>query len=136
MREFFHGWRRKTGVVALVMACLLMGMWVRSLSVHDSFWWMQGRKRHVLDLGAGRIYWQSWIVHKSGEWCWLCKSFESNQDERQFVDTTESRAARKRKGPRNTSRSMSFSTLVIPLTLLSAYLVLWKPRPKPKTVAR
>ncbi|MDB5345087.1 MAG: hypothetical protein JWP89_3464 [Schlesneria sp.] len=31
MLQFFYGWRRKTGVVTLVMACALMGGWIRSL---------------------------------------------------------------------------------------------------------
>jgi len=30
MRGVFHGWRRKTGVVTLVLACLCMGGWMRS----------------------------------------------------------------------------------------------------------
>jgi len=30
MGEFFKGWRRKTGVVTLVMACVFTGGWVRS----------------------------------------------------------------------------------------------------------
>ena len=30
MREFFKPWRRKIGVVTLVMACVLMAGWVRS----------------------------------------------------------------------------------------------------------
>jgi hypothetical protein len=46
MREFFRGWKRKTGAVTLVMACLFMASWVRSLSMIDwltmatwnSFW--------------------------------------------------------------------------------------------------
>ncbi len=37
MRDFFHGWRRKTGVVTLVMALAFMGGWLRSLMVQDSF---------------------------------------------------------------------------------------------------
>ena len=35
MGEFFHGWRRKIGVVTLVMACVSMAGWVRSHSVQD-----------------------------------------------------------------------------------------------------
>ena len=31
MGEFFHGWRRKTGCVTLLMALLAMGAWVRGL---------------------------------------------------------------------------------------------------------
>ena len=35
MGEFFYGWRRKTGVVTLVMASVFMGLWVRGCSVID-----------------------------------------------------------------------------------------------------
>lgn len=37
MREFFQGWRRKAGVVILVMALALMVGWLRSLIVADYF---------------------------------------------------------------------------------------------------
>ena len=32
MRDFFRSWRRKVGVVTLVMACVLMAGWVRSFT--------------------------------------------------------------------------------------------------------
>jgi len=32
MGEFFNGWRRKTGVVTLVMACVLLAGWVRTIN--------------------------------------------------------------------------------------------------------
>jgi len=35
MGEFFKGWRRKTGVVTLVMACVFMSAWVRSQTTID-----------------------------------------------------------------------------------------------------
>lgn len=35
MREFFRGWRRKLGVVTLVMACGFMAAWIRSLRTID-----------------------------------------------------------------------------------------------------
>ena len=35
MGDFFKGWRRKTGIVALVMACVFMTGWVRTYSVTD-----------------------------------------------------------------------------------------------------
>lgn len=31
MSEFFRGWRRKIGVLTLLLACVLMGGWLRSL---------------------------------------------------------------------------------------------------------
>ena len=35
MGDFFRGWRRKIGLLSLVLALLFMGVWVRSLSVMD-----------------------------------------------------------------------------------------------------
>lgn len=35
MREFFRGWRRKLGCAALVIACAMCTMWVRSLRYED-----------------------------------------------------------------------------------------------------
>ena len=35
MREFFHGWRRKAGIVTLVMASALMGIWIRTRVIQD-----------------------------------------------------------------------------------------------------
>src|SRR4051794_19488286 len=35
MRDFFKGWRRKLGCVTLVMACVFMAGWVRSIGISD-----------------------------------------------------------------------------------------------------
>ena len=35
MREFFMGWRRKAGVVTLMMACAACGLWLRSKTFSD-----------------------------------------------------------------------------------------------------
>lgn len=35
MREFFQGWKRKVGVVTLILACFVVGLWIRSLIVFD-----------------------------------------------------------------------------------------------------
>ena len=35
MREFFRGWRRKTGLATLAMACVLTVLWMRSHLVQD-----------------------------------------------------------------------------------------------------
>jgi hypothetical protein len=36
MKESFRGWRRKIGVVTLVMACLFVAGWVRNYFIRDS----------------------------------------------------------------------------------------------------
>jgi len=37
MWEFFRGWRRKAGILTLVMACLFMAGWIRSIETQDQF---------------------------------------------------------------------------------------------------
>ena len=37
MGEFFKPWRRRIGVVTLILACVLMVGWLRSLSTQDTF---------------------------------------------------------------------------------------------------
>jgi len=61
MREFFRGWRRKTGCVTLLVACLLTGGWVRSLTRHDGINYRTGQQSD-----QRLISFQS-AVH----WCWL-----------------------------------------------------------------
>jgi hypothetical protein len=42
MREFFNDWRRKLGVVTLVMACVFAAWWLRSFRTEDSFFYPNG----------------------------------------------------------------------------------------------
>lgn len=37
MRDFFKPWRRKVGLLTLMMACVLTAVWIRSLSVYGLF---------------------------------------------------------------------------------------------------
>jgi len=37
MTDFFHGWRRKTGITALLLALVLMTGWLRSINRQDVF---------------------------------------------------------------------------------------------------
>ena len=37
MREFFRGWKRKLGVLTLLLSCVFAGLWVRSLIEPDFF---------------------------------------------------------------------------------------------------
>jgi hypothetical protein len=45
MGDFFHGWRRKAGVVSLVMALALMVAWGRSYFDEDHIWIAFSRHR-------------------------------------------------------------------------------------------
>jgi len=60
MGEFFRGWRRKLGVLTLVMALGFMTGWVRSLIQCDKVQWRgMGNKIHVIESNSGRWQWET-----------------------------------------------------------------------------
>ena len=158
MGEFFRSWRRKIGVLTLLMACLLMAGWVRSLSTIDwltletwnSFWRLTiehgvvelSRYRHVsgdrpqLSFKNGGL--SSWtsenLVNPDGQ----ISTYGTSRANLVTADTnTEfcglAYATRKWITPTfavDTSFFVvTYHYLTIPLSLLSAYLLLSKPRP-------
>lgn len=60
MSEFFHGWRRKFGVVSLVLALAFMGFWVRSQATCDliEFATNDGATAHVLSFDEKGVFWR------------------------------------------------------------------------------
>jgi len=116
MSDFFHGWRRKAGCVALVTACVFASGWVRSFWLCDVLSFGQHEFCHVL----GRL---SWARLKS-----------KNPDEPVWWSSFEISPAFG-----SHDRSWRFDSrvwiapdwsIVIPLTLLSAYLILWPSKRK------
>ena len=60
MRAFFKGWKRKIGVVALVMACVFMAVWARSLSISDAILIPRTKPEFIrLDSRSGRLSWNN-----------------------------------------------------------------------------
>ncbi len=139
MRDFFHGWRRKAGGVSLVMALLLMCGWLRSYSKIDLISFPTGQlTEDSLISGDASLVWErsrfkdlslvpefpSWIARCCPQgiygdemginWRWRFAGF----------------------GAGDALNDTSWSTLwmtpywcsTIPLIILSAYLILWKPR--------
>jgi hypothetical protein len=138
MSDFFKPWRRKIGVVTLVMAGTLAIAWCSS---SYSLFWVRvavsqssgiqvvtgdGCLTVLLMHNASSFYsfvaWgsrhnpQAIYVFERTDYVWLLRSphIRYGQD----------------KGPKGriVTVSVSFSLIVIPLTLLSAYLILVKPR--------
>lgn len=58
MWEFFRGWRRKVGMVTLVMACLFMAGWLRSRCVIDRFFFSQRHSMHAMFSMDGVVSWK------------------------------------------------------------------------------
>ncbi|HEY4263609.1 MAG TPA: hypothetical protein VGM98_25825 [Schlesneria sp.] len=43
--SFFHGWRRKAGLATLLMACILMVVWMRSRIIFDCIHFPIGKRQ-------------------------------------------------------------------------------------------
>ena len=151
MREFFRGLRRKVGCVTLVMACAFMGMWIRSDFMTDIVTTNACGDLHILQSGHGVVSWVRQvgvgsIVHG---WC-TYDSIDHQQPSLKFTKWSEAWEPvsgwrccwQYRIGDlglgcheqidRGKLRTLwwraAYWELVLPLTLLSAYLILWKPR--------
>ena len=150
MREFFRGWRRKLGCVALVMALAVMGIWMRSRQIND---------RLFLNQASSRIQYSIDTVREGYcfERCNLSEGTTFIRDRRWISSVWDDNTASGRYSEvhwnwnafgfatgdfvllGNSAAVFESNYLIIPhwictspLTLLSAYLLLWKPRPKPK----
>ena len=96
MPTYFKPLRRKIGVLTLVLACVLMAGWVRSLSIQDKELFNIDSLRNAIISSQGSIAWERWIGNG-----------------------------------RHESTSIAYWSIVIPVTMLSAWLLLSKSRQKP-----
>jgi len=166
MREFFNGWRRKVGVVTLVLACVLVGEWARSYRREDALRLGDGNEtsfivfratqngitceRYVAVRGVIFHYSPGWyhytiqngfrfggdegIVPEGSApsfggtlverdiWKWECCGFEIQERGFEFGESIEQDKYRLIKW------TLPWWSIVLPLTLLSAFLLIAKPR--------
>ena len=103
MREFFRGWRRKVGVVTLVLACVFTGFWVLSLISSNKL---------VIEFSRTNDFAKSIELRSEGGMMQYVEStelyFGDHDNEVLFAHT--------------------YWSIVIPLTLVSLWLLLTKPR--------
>jgi hypothetical protein len=127
MSGFFYGWRRKTGVVTLLMACVLMGAWLRCRSRDDVVYFVFLDRQHRIYAVENRIIWLTtpdpnlFLDMR----CGIGDDTENN--ELKYIDKVWH--------GNEIIKKLSFRrwnipiwSLVLPPTVLSAYLILWKPR--------
>ena len=138
MREFFKGWRRKVGCVALVMVCGTTTLWVRSLHVKD-----------IVEFRTGPKTWEHWacvdgvvarwamnngpFMPKQPKWIRLArKPIRPGDSEEVKYDWKWNGlgVGKSTSDERNIVWKVPLWLVACPLTLLSAYLILWKPRKK------
>jgi hypothetical protein len=138
MSGFFNGWRRKLGVLTLIMACVFMGGWVRSEFIQDTITISPDSDSHIhFSSASGRLiilvmndidnvipFWGSrqvtfdgWRI--DGNNASLGKDNVPNFQFNLFnanADNFDERLV------------LRYWSIVVPLTLISAYLLLSKPR--------
>ena len=120
MHNFFHGWRRKAGVVTLVMALTVYAAWMRSRNIIDTMSFRVGSRQHEITSLYQRINWWSWqIEDESYPVGWRTEPADP-------YDHVVNHRTDFRTYTAYWETLYIFPALV--LTLLSAYLILWKPR--------
>ncbi len=126
MDTFFHGWRRKAGVVSLVMSLVLVGGWIRSRTGTDRI--------AIRKYGAATEY----LVSQESGLGWSREIYFSMISVNVLTDVPYREWYGFKYGQKLVSppvpvckvsvRIIPYWSLTIPLTLLSAYLILRKPR--------
>jgi len=117
MGEFFKEWRRKTGCVALVLACVFAGEWVHSLTYFRWISFFEDENKMIL-----------WTLFSQRGKLTVARAesgYLSGPPLRFYMDGPVRQVANRSGVP--------YCSIVIPLTLLSTYLLVAKPRPK-KTI--
>jgi len=135
MGELFKGWRRKAGCVALAMACVFAAGWVRSLGNSDEieFKSVFGNV-HSLNSRGGHVEWVQWNdrIPPEGPWTWWSSPDSEIPADRDVLILPHhiERTDWYPHGRTTTGTGIRvrYGSIVIPLTLLSAYLLLNKPR--------
>ena len=130
MGEFLKGWRRKVGCVTLVMALAFTMGWVRSVSVSEGAVIQFPAWTHFLISTGGHFSWMAnfpasdrpveetvdhSFVYAEIEWKWRCRWHGIDIGEGHLM------------GFPLKAWVIPYWSIVIPLTLLSAYLLLSKP---------
>jgi hypothetical protein len=146
MREYFRPWQRKAGVVMLGLACVFLAGLVRSSHFNDNLWTIVGQDGDWASIGLLSIDQQFGVVHLKphgpgpvtqrcgwdelpiargrARWNsvidfnhhWLGFGYSNSVHPSMLIKAV----------------IVPYWSIVLPLTLLSAYLLLSKPRPAKK----
>lgn len=157
MRDFFRSGKRKVGIVTLVLVCVLAAGWVRSLTILDRIE-LPADDQHfnLLLLYDGKVEIESYAFKNTTEWTaaqmkqlkeayrmitrytWTPLRSQSVQSSSRtpFLSGWDSNIAKRSKLFTNTAcertiRSAPYWWFVSPLTLISTWLLLSKPRTCP-----
>lgn len=121
MSEFLRGWRRKAGVVTLMMACVVVVSWVRSCVRDESAFIRFERLAIFFHHENGRfVVWRDVMANEGLPFGWETGG---------KIDASHASTKMKPKWILNSQTAAGQHwVLAAPLLVLSVYLILWKPR--------
>lgn len=146
MGAFFKGWRRKVGALTLALACLFLAGWVRSLSTCDFVSFFSSDRQALHDLSSTRMGLMYMLTRHDFTTQTKTITFETRpwnlppgMDYLSYVqmnwklDWCGFRFGHSFQTTNDITGTMAlvipYWSIVIPLTAISAYLLLCKPRP-------
>ena len=124
MGDYFKGWRRKVGLLTLLLACVFMGGWVRAETVSDVVRFDFGRRQHRAFTIRNRIHWASYESQCKYWDCPIAWATTDPFDFSIFFTLSEITPVKEYR-----AWELPYLTAILPLTLLSFFLLLTKPRP-------
>ena len=125
MREFFKGWRRKAGCGLLAMACVVTGLWFRSHFICDQIAFPHNDCQWNIFSADGSLLAFAMRLDplEDGHAAWW-----SGENHRDDPSTPQITLMVYKIRPANWK--FEYGLFVLPISLLAAYLIFWKPRPK------
>ena len=133
MIDYFKPLRRKIGVVTLVVACVFAVGWVRSFSVADTIQLpMEKLTLHAIGSADSCIFWHSNRGHpvEQHKFAWQSIELQPRWSFWSQWDWSILGLSR-RNWETGGVLAISYYAIVVPLTLVSVWLLLSKPRAKP-----
>ena len=131
MLELFYGWKRKAGLVMLLIACAFAAWWVRSRSVLDMVF---VRDRFIIVSGDWGVGIAQRVRLKWGDPQGVDPGFvDYNQSSMKEPIDIWSTTKYSWKNLEIESPAVPYISIVIPLTVISAWLLLSKRRQPTKT---
>ena len=123
MGEFFEGRRKKIGAMTLAVAGVFMELCIRSHFVFDFFEIGSENRRRNLRSFDGNLSWRSWDTNAGFHRIWETMTADSA-----FAKAYLNLESKSAAGSDTRQWFVPHLWITIPLTLLSAYLLLSKPR--------
>lgn len=134
MFDFFKGWRRKLGCITLLMAVVTTGLWIRTALAVDYGGFSYRGRQHVIMSIQGAILWTS-IDGPGGYIEW--QTTRPDGPDLKGLPLPKYVEVWQQGIPELHPRYwlIMYWWFAVPLTLVSAWLILYRPPPKPKVTS-